>query len=37
MDFAVAKGMIIESFIAKKEKILNDDDFRNKKYLTKSF
>ena len=36
--FAIAKGMIIESFIAKKEKILNDDDFQEiRNILTKYF
>ena len=36
--FAIAKGMIIESFIAKKEKILNDDDYQEiRNILSKYF
>ena len=36
--FAIAKGMIIESFIAKKEKILNDSDYQEiRNVLTKYF
>ena len=36
--FAIAKGMIIESFIAKKQKILNDDDYQEiRNILTKYF
>ena len=36
--FAVAKGMIIESFIAKKENLLIDDDFQEIKIsITKYF
>jgi len=36
--FAIAKGMIIESFIAKKERILNDDDYQEiRNILSKYF